>query len=156
MTACMGRLQGGRTLTAAEFETLDEREVEGVLRWRLRELIGAGYACDAPSSHPRRGRPGARARLAATRLSAHNGDAHPAVTEPDRRASVDTDPSLGGSLVRLIDPAGVQHLGYATARRTLCLERLVTECSPNQPVTVGECAACTQVRKRMSRAGSRD
>ena len=46
MTACMGRLQGGRTLTAAEFETLDEREVEGVLRWRLRELIGTGYACD--------------------------------------------------------------------------------------------------------------
>jgi hypothetical protein len=46
MTACMGRLQGGRTLTAAEFETLDEREVEDVLRWRLRELINAGYACD--------------------------------------------------------------------------------------------------------------
>ena len=46
MTACMGRLQGGRTLTAAEFETLDEHEVEGVLRWRLRELIEAGYACD--------------------------------------------------------------------------------------------------------------
>ena len=42
----MGRLRGGRTLTAAEFETLDEREVEGVLRWRLRELIRAGYACD--------------------------------------------------------------------------------------------------------------
>jgi hypothetical protein len=42
----MGRLLGGRTLTAAEFEALDEREVEGVLRWRLRELIRAGYACD--------------------------------------------------------------------------------------------------------------
>ena len=42
----MGRLHGGRTLTAAEFETLDEREVDSVLRWRLRELIGAGYDCD--------------------------------------------------------------------------------------------------------------
>ena len=44
MTACMGRLHGGRTLTAAEFETLDEREVKGVLRWRLHEAIRAGYA----------------------------------------------------------------------------------------------------------------
>ena len=46
MTAIMGRLPGGRTLTAAEFETLDGREVEGVLRWRLHELIRAGYTCD--------------------------------------------------------------------------------------------------------------
>ena len=42
----MGPQQAGRTLTAAEFETLDEREVEDVLRWRLRELINAGYTCD--------------------------------------------------------------------------------------------------------------
>jgi hypothetical protein len=43
----MGRPHGGRTLTAAEFETLDEREVEDVLRWRLHQLVQAGYACDA-------------------------------------------------------------------------------------------------------------
>ena len=42
----MGRPRGGRTLTAAEFETLDEREVEDVLRWRLRQLVRAGYTCD--------------------------------------------------------------------------------------------------------------
>lgn len=33
-------------MTAAEFETLDEHEVESVLRWRLHELINAGYACE--------------------------------------------------------------------------------------------------------------
>jgi hypothetical protein len=43
----MARPHEGRTLTAAEFETLDDREVEDVLRWRLRRLIQAGYACDA-------------------------------------------------------------------------------------------------------------
>jgi hypothetical protein len=42
----MGRLGGGRTLTAAEFETLDEHEVESVLCWRLHVLIEAGYGCD--------------------------------------------------------------------------------------------------------------
>ena len=42
----MGRLSGGRTLTAAEFEELDEHEVESVLRWRLGELIKAGYSFD--------------------------------------------------------------------------------------------------------------
>jgi hypothetical protein len=42
----MGRLGGGRTLTAAEFEDLDEDEVESVLRWRLGELIKAGYGLD--------------------------------------------------------------------------------------------------------------
>jgi hypothetical protein len=42
----MGRLGGGRTLTAAEFEGLDEFQVESVLRWRFHELLGAGYAVD--------------------------------------------------------------------------------------------------------------
>jgi hypothetical protein len=42
----MGRLQGGRTLTAAEFEDLDEHQIESVLRWRLHELLGAGYGVD--------------------------------------------------------------------------------------------------------------
>ena len=42
----MGRLHGDRTLTAAEFERLDEREVESVLLWRLHQLIKAGYTCD--------------------------------------------------------------------------------------------------------------
>ena len=65
-----------------------------------------------------------------------------------------TDPSVGGSLVRLVDPAGVEHFGYATARRTLCLERLVADCTPDRPVTGGTCRACTQVRKRIGRAGS--
>ena len=78
------------------------------------------------------------------------------MTEPHRSASVETDASLGGSLVRLIDVDGVEHLGYRTARRTLCLERLVAECSPKQPVTAATCEACASVRKRMSRAGSRD
>ena len=33
-------------MTAAEFETLDESEAECVFRWRLHELLSAGYACD--------------------------------------------------------------------------------------------------------------
>ena len=32
-------------MTAAEFDTVDEREVE-ILQWRLRELLKAGYARD--------------------------------------------------------------------------------------------------------------
>ena len=36
----------------------------------------------------------------------------------------ETAPSLGGSLLSLVDDAGVEHLGYETARRTICLERL--------------------------------
>jgi hypothetical protein len=78
------------------------------------------------------------------------------VNEPHRSARVETDPSLGGSLVRVVDVAGVEHLGYQTARRTLCLERLVAACSPEQPVTRGRCTACARVRKRMSRGGSRE
>jgi hypothetical protein len=71
----MGRLGGGRTLTAAEFEELDEYEVESVLRWRLGELIKAGYGfdqallltthlevdLDAATDLPRRGCPHATA-----------------------------------------------------------------------------------------------
>ena len=30
-------------MTAAQFETIDETEVEMILRWRLDELIRAGY-----------------------------------------------------------------------------------------------------------------
>jgi hypothetical protein len=33
-------------MTAAEFETLADVEVEGVLRWRLHELLEAGYESD--------------------------------------------------------------------------------------------------------------
>ena len=33
-------------MTAAEFETLDESEAGNVFRWRLHELLRAGYACD--------------------------------------------------------------------------------------------------------------
>lgn len=31
------------SMTAAEFEVLDDSEVERVLRWRLAELVAAGY-----------------------------------------------------------------------------------------------------------------
>ncbi len=34
-------------MTAAQFETLDDLEAEGVLRWRLGRLIEAGYSCEA-------------------------------------------------------------------------------------------------------------
>jgi hypothetical protein len=30
-------------MTAAQFERLDEREVESVLRWRFQELVRAGF-----------------------------------------------------------------------------------------------------------------
>ena len=97
----------------------------------------------------------ARDRPAPARLSARDSHAHPAVTDPPHSASEETNQSLGGSLVRVVDVAGVEHLAYPTARRTLCLERLVAECLPKQPVTAGTCATCTQARKRMSRGGSR-
>jgi hypothetical protein len=77
------------------------------------------------------------------------------MTEPDRDTSVETNPSLGGSLLRVVDVDGVEHLGYQTARRTLCLERLLADCSPTQPATAGTGTACTQARQRMRRTGSR-
>jgi hypothetical protein len=40
------RLGEGETVTAAEFELLDETEAEALIAWRLRELIEAGYALE--------------------------------------------------------------------------------------------------------------
>jgi hypothetical protein len=77
------------------------------------------------------------------------------VIDPDHSKLTDANLSRGGNLVRMVDLAGVEHLGYQTARRTLCLERLIAECSPKQPATAGTCTACTQVRRRISRTGSR-
>jgi hypothetical protein len=33
----------GETMTAAQFELIDETEVEMILRWRFEELVRAGY-----------------------------------------------------------------------------------------------------------------
>lgn len=34
-------------MTAAQFETIDETEVEAILRWRFEELVRSGYDVDS-------------------------------------------------------------------------------------------------------------
>ena len=43
-----------------------------------------------------------------------------------------SEPKQDGKLTGLVDVAGVEHLAYPTARRTLCLERFADQCSPTQ------------------------
>jgi len=43
---CLNASMEADSMTVAEFEVLDEGEAERVLRWRLVELIGAGYCWD--------------------------------------------------------------------------------------------------------------
>jgi hypothetical protein len=43
---CLNAFMEAGSMTAAEFEVLDEGEAESVLRWRLVELIGVGYSWD--------------------------------------------------------------------------------------------------------------
>ena len=35
--------EGGGTVTAAQFELIDETEAEAILRWRFEELVRSGY-----------------------------------------------------------------------------------------------------------------
>ena len=77
------------------------------------------------------------------------------MTRPPLAVNADAGPGLGTSLLKLVDVVGVEHLGYRTARRTLCLERLVTECSPTRPAN-STCPTCTHVREQMKRAHSNE
>ena len=66
-----------------------------------------------------------------------------------------TEPKQDWKLTRLVDVAGVEHLAYPTARRTLCLEHFADQCSPTPPAK-GTCPTCTHVRKQLKRARSND
>ena len=66
-----------------------------------------------------------------------------------------SEPKQDGKLTGLVDVAGVEHLAYTTARRTLCLERFADQCSLTRPVT-SACATCTHVREQMKRARCTD
>ena len=65
------------------------------------------------------------------------------------------EPKQDGKLTGLVDVAGVEHLAYPTARRTLCLERFADQCSPTRPAT-STCPTCTHVRNQLKRARSND
>ena len=66
-----------------------------------------------------------------------------------------TEPKQDGKLTGPVDVAGVDHLAYPTARRTLCLERFAEQCSPTRQAT-STCPTCTHVRNQMKRARSND
>ena len=59
--------------------------------------------------------------------------------------------NLGAVLIGIVDGAGVEHLGYPTARRTLCLDHFVAQCSPARRAE-DTCSTCAAVRQRMRRA----
>ena len=66
-----------------------------------------------------------------------------------------SEPNQGGSVTRLVDVTRIEHLAYPTARRTLCLERFVNQCSTTRPAN-GTCPTCTHVLKQMKRARSKE
>ena len=77
------------------------------------------------------------------------------MTKPRLTANAEVGPVLGPSLLKLVDVAGIEHLRYQTARRTLCLERLVSECSATRRAS-STCSTCTHVREQMKRAHSNE
>ncbi len=58
----------------------------------------------------------------------------------------------GAVLGTAVDAAGVQHLGYRSARRTLCLEHLLADCMPGREAR-SMCEDCEDVRRRLGRGG---
>ena len=67
----------------------------------------------------------------------------PVETRATRRCAV-------ALLTQPVDAAGVQHIAFETARRTLCLEHFVSDCSSDRGEHV-TCATCIDVRQRMKR-----
>ena len=57
--------------------------------------------------------------------------------------------------MRIVDVSHVEHFAYPTARRTLCLDRLVSECSA-ELAPERRCPTCAVVRAQLKRPGSRD
>lgn len=53
----------------------------------------------------------------------------------------------------VVDAGRVKHFAYPTARRTLCLDRLVSECSAERSAEHG-CPTCAEVRGQLRRPGS--
>jgi DNA-binding NarL/FixJ family response regulator len=53
-------------------------------------------------------------------------------------------------LTQPVDAAGIRHIAFETARRTLCLEHFVSDCSSDR-AEHGACATCIDVRRRMKR-----
>jgi hypothetical protein len=62
------------------------------------------------------------------------------------------DSALGAVLRVVVDETGVGHFAYATARRTICLDRTTDECEvavTDLPAT--HCLVCEETRRRLQR-----